>query len=171
MIDATYALYWLAAARSGFAKPADWKAWADKRIDETDAPASWIIDLSLADNAESLAEALALRTEVERHLLSDPYIKDVVLGYVWLRYERGEMNLEEVLAAAGRLADNFETDIECEFFYARLNRLEHVPAVNEERRRIEQEVESRLRELREEASRQWHLLNPNGNPNGDAASF
>lgn len=153
-----YALYWLAAARSAFAKPADWKAWADKRIQESDAPDTWIIELSLANDCESLAAALASEAEKERQGLRDPNVEDAVLGYVWLRYERGQISLEACLGDLGRLSDNYETVIECEVFYALLNRLERAPTTGDERVTIEAEAKARLSALREEASRQWHIL-------------
>lgn len=153
-----YALYWLAAARSGFAKPADWKAWADKRIQESDVPDTWIIDLSLAIDCDLLAATLASEAERERQVLRDPNVEDAVLGYVWLRYERGEISLEACLGDAGRLSDNYETTIECEVFYALLNRLERAASTSDERATIEAEAKARLSALREEASRQWHVL-------------
>ena len=153
-----YALYWLAAARSGFAKPADWKGWADKRIQESDVPDTWLIDLSFASDCESLAAAVASEAHKERQALRDRAVEDAVLGYVWLRYERGEISLEACLGDAGRLADNYETEIECEVFYALLNRLEHAPSAGDERQRIEAEAKARLSALREEASRQWRVL-------------
>ncbi len=153
-----YALYWLAAARSAFAKPADWKAWADKRIQESNAPNSWIIELSLANDCESLAAILASEAGKERHGLREPNVEDAVLGYVWLRYERGQISLETCLGDLGRLSDNYETAIECEVFYTMLNRLERAPSTGDERVMIEAEAKVCLSALCEEASRQWHIL-------------
>lgn len=153
-----YALYWLAAARSGFAKPSEWKAWADRRIRESNVPDGWIIELSLANDPESLAVAVASEAEKERQALCNPNVEDALLGYVWLRYEHGQISLETCLADAGRLADNYETSIECEVFYALLNRLECARNSPDEHRTIETEARARLSDLRAEASRQWRIL-------------
>lgn len=119
------ASYWMAAARSGYAKPSDWQSWADAAIERCDAPDGWLIDVSLSPNLAALERSLAGRLQRERSSIEvDATMDDATLGYFWLRYERGELNLAECLELSANVADSGSASTECESIFALLNDLE-----------------------------------------------
>lgn len=164
MNDRTCAWYWLAAARSGFASSEQWKSWADRRIEEADIPDEWLIDVSLAKDLETLTHIITSRFGNEEEEASKARTVDTVLGYLWLRYERGDYDLAECLRKAGEYADNWDTSIECEVFYALLSDLEAGSTNLGTRRMIEEQAESRFTELREMACGHWELLMGSNKP-------
>jgi hypothetical protein len=126
----TIALFWLAAARAGFAKPANWRAWADKLIMSMSAPPSWVISMSLAMNFTELHKAL----EEVLDTLKEPapaLMDDVLIGYMWWQYERHDISLRDCLKLIGEAADGGSSKISCETIFTFLNNLE-ADARNEE---------------------------------------
>lgn len=117
------AQYWLIAARAGFAKPTDWQGWADKRILSQTKPPIWVINMSLAKNVVELDKALAETLEGLRGLTPSA-IDDVLIGYIWWRFEKGEIGLRECLRLSGKAADASCSTISCEQAFVLLNELE-----------------------------------------------
>lgn len=125
------AAYWLAAAESGFARREEWAGWADAWIAHTENQPNWIIDLSLATSLDDLWRILTPQIDQEVQQGFDRIeISDAVLGYLWLRFERGDIDLRTCLELAGRHADAYDTSVECEAFFALLNNLEGGQDVN-----------------------------------------
>src|ERR1041385_5930521 len=97
--------FWLTAARSEFAKPAEWRSWADKLISSMATPPIWIIQMSLAMDFRELKKALADTIENLREETS--YAEDdALIGFIWLRFERHEIDLPECLRLIGEAADS-----------------------------------------------------------------
>jgi hypothetical protein len=116
-----FAIYWLSAAKSGFASSSEWRAWADGEILAVDVPDVWLIELSLARTVDDLRRVVMMRADFEERL--PDYVRpddNAILGYLWLRYERGDFDLADCLAQAGFAADASSGDVECELFYALL---------------------------------------------------
>lgn len=116
---------WAAAAFSGFASPDDWRQWADLRLSESDAPETWMSELSMATSAEGLGLALRNRLRAEEldcgHRI---YIGNSKLGYLYWKFVIGRSTFSEFLNAAGAEADGGTGDLECESVYALLNEYE-----------------------------------------------
>jgi hypothetical protein len=150
-----FASYWLAAAEAGYAVAKDWAAWADERILESDSPPSWIIDLSLARTNDELWTILSPIIEVQvQEGFDQDLIHEAVLGYCWLRFERGDLDLRTCLDRAGRDADAYDTSIECEAIFGLLNRLdEGVPGAA-----VEWQARELFRSVKSLAERPWIAL-------------
>jgi hypothetical protein len=147
----TVALFWLTAARAGFAKPANWCAWADKLIMSMSAPPFWVINMSLAMNFTELRKAL----EDVLDTLKEPdpaLMDDVLIGYMWWQYERHDMSLRDCLKLIGEAADAGSSKISCETVFALLNDLE-ADARNEED--VALRAKELLLPLRRLAEEQW----------------
>src|SRR6266536_1711033 len=150
-MESIIALYWLTAARAGFAKPADWRAWADKLIISIPTPPFWVINMSLAANLTDLRKALEHALDTLKQI-TPVLVDDALIGYTWWRFERQEVNLHDCLKLIGEAADPGSSRISCEAVFALLNSLEA-------ERRNEQDVKRRAEELlsplRRLAQEQW----------------
>jgi hypothetical protein len=100
--------YWYAAVDSGFANEQDWRAWADRRIQDSDRPEFWIIEMSLASTVDQLMPSLDERLNFERELNEWYTINtgDACLGFLYWSYKLGRLTLCEFLLKAGRMADD-----------------------------------------------------------------
>jgi hypothetical protein len=118
-------LAWTAAIESGFARPAEWVAWADRQIERLDKPPVWVIDLSLA---HSVKDALALTWPASGRVA--PVLWECLdwtglyLGFLFLRFERGDLGMLDLLTQAGRKADAANYRIDCESFYLLANEID-----------------------------------------------
>jgi hypothetical protein len=150
-LKSVIALFWLTAAQAGFAKPADWRVWADKLIVSLPAPPIWIINMSLAMNLTELRKALgdALDTLKE---VSPAMVDDTLIGYIWWRFERHEVNLRDCLKLIGEAADAGSSRISCETVFALLNNLE---ANNQNEENVALRATELLSPLRRLAEEQW----------------
>jgi len=119
--------------------------WADDIIARLDHPPAWICELSTTKYRPH-----ALRV-VRDFVHSEPFeeIKDATedyLGFLWIRYERGEVSWATFLDEAGQYSDAANGAIECEYFYSMLNELEEAefdPGIENRQR---EEVQQRLSE-------------------------
>ena len=151
-----FASLWLAAGESGFASKSDWQEWADKQIASVPCPPLWLIDLSTTNDRDGLWKALPPAIDAEEHAgFERESISEAVLGYLWLRYERGDIDLQTCLSLAGRHADAYETSIECERFYSLLNRLEESSTGKSA---VKHEVETLFGPFVVLAQKQWAAL-------------
>jgi hypothetical protein len=119
--------YLLAAVVSEFMQPDDWKGWADRIISRMDSPPAWVIDIALANSIDEFIEYISdkLRDEelAEGGLIS---IGDAVIGFYYLRYEKGDLSFEEFLKKSGEEADSGSSDFDCEEIYSILNEYERL---------------------------------------------
>ncbi len=150
-MKSTVALHWLTAARAEFVKPSDWRAWADKLIVSLPTPPFWLIGMSLAMNVAELRKAFE---DVLDTLdpVSPTTVDNVVLGYIWWRFERDELGLHDCLRLAGEAADSGVSNISCEKLFEFLNRLE---AGNQNEKEIEAAARELLSPFRRLAELEW----------------
>lgn len=145
-------LLWLPAARSGFASPEDWAAWAERLIKEVDHPAGWLLDLCVAQDLGAMTDALL----GDYPGMPDDN-SDALLGYAWLRHEIRRGPLDLVLRAAGDLADSYDASLSCEDIFKELRLLDKSMA-EDERKALRERVRSLFSECRGIALEQWGQL-------------
>lgn len=153
MFNVIHIVYWLAAARAGFAGPADWRHWADKIVIALSKPPSWVLDLSLATDTKDLERIVA--EVVSKIPKSAPTsMDDAILGYIWWRYERGDLPLRHCLQMAGEAADAGGARISCERVFDLLKKLE--AGISEEL--IKGRASELFAPLQQMAKEQWHSI-------------
>jgi hypothetical protein len=123
IIKPIVAWYWLVAARAEFAKPDDWRTWADKLIISIDTPPYWIIAMSMALDVTELGKVLHDEA-LDKIDVRPDLMDDAIIGYIWWKFERQEFGLHRCLELIGPAADASSSRIQCEEIYARLNELE-----------------------------------------------
>jgi len=118
-----------AAVSSGFLRVSDLVAWADQQVLRLSSPPGWLLDLCLAKTQDEAVGTLNL--EWNRHMETGghgwpaPEIHDdLFMGFLYLRFERGDLALAELLNLAGQHADAPGYRIDCETFYYMLNELD-----------------------------------------------
>ena len=80
---------------------------------------------------------------------------DALIGYLWLRFERQEINFWDCLDLIGKAADASCSSIECESVYALLNDLEANSQNEEYVEYVEVRAKKLLSPLRRLAEEQW----------------
>jgi hypothetical protein len=123
----------------------DYIPWADAVIARLDRPPVWICNLSTIKYRPD-----ALRV-VRDFVFSEPFepasaAPEDYLGFLWIRYERGEISWATFLSEAGRYSDASSVAIECEYFYSILNELEQSEFDSGLENRQREEVRGRLGE-------------------------
>jgi hypothetical protein len=134
LVDHKYALYWLAALRSGYVHSSQWISWADRQIKREQELEPWIIDLSLASNASRAEEVVSAEALSGPGKIDQDELNDATLGYIWLLYKEKRLGLSECLKRAAEYADNYEAKDGCEYLYrlvSRWSRGNHVEALAE----------------------------------------
>ena len=118
-----------------------------------------MLDLSLASGIDQLWDILppVIETETGDNAGSCA-IQDTVLGYYWLRYERGDMNLRTCLNKLGRHADSNDASYDCEVFFSLLNRLEGVGGVAISEEELLPSVTTLMAPMKALAEEQWSVL-------------
>jgi hypothetical protein len=121
---------WIATLEEGYFTGPACATWAERELLAASPVPSWLVELTYATEArEALpplhAGARALAASVVE---IGPYEHTSLrLGLMWIRHERGELRLAEVLSRAGALTDARNYDApSCEAFYARLNEIERL---------------------------------------------
>lgn len=113
---------WYRAALAGYAKPRDWQAWADERIEVSQQIPDWLINLSLAADVDRMRAAI--EPELARECGIPGWCDDeAVLGYLALRLRSGEVELGECLDQCVELADRFDFEDDCNVFCIQLSHL------------------------------------------------
>lgn len=100
LMEHPIANYWHAAAVSEFASPSDWKAWADRVILASHNLDDWIIYVSLAGTLEDLLSTIWDQKHDEVFKFHCRFVGDTseaILGYLTLRWERGDLEWRELL--------------------------------------------------------------------------
>lgn len=147
-----YASWWYASGVSGYAWPETWQVWAARAIASSPAPAAWIVAMSKANCIAELRMALAEQMAVEQ---VDPNkIGDALLGYVWLRYEREELQLFDCLNWAVSMTEEHPASIKSATIYRLLMKL-----CFDDRKIITIKSRRLLRGCQAEARSQWSSLN------------
>lgn len=152
-MNAPIARYWVAAAESGYAEPRDWQDWADRIILAMPTPPAWVLDLATATDAAQVRTALIDRL-VTAEWNARESLDDSVIGYLWLRFVRGKLSLNECMRLAGMRADCGDGDVGCESFYDLLSRLD----AGEEYERVVADAQRLMAPLVAHAEQQWEML-------------
>jgi hypothetical protein len=118
-------LVWTAAIDSGFAQPSEWVAWADERILRLEEPPLWLLNLSLASSAR---DALGVVWPACRFVAPEAWTpldwNGLFLGFLYLRFERGDFNMLELLLQGGRKTELANYRVGCEAFFELANELD-----------------------------------------------
>jgi hypothetical protein len=152
-------LAWTAAIESGFARPAEWVAWADRQIVRLDEPPVWVLDFSLAHSSkEALAVLWPASANVAPALWERLDWTGLYLGFLFLRFERGDLGMLDLLIQAGRRADGANYQIDCATFYLLANEIDGGGPTRPSSRPLAQRVVEVFRPLAEAARQTWFLL-------------
>lgn len=92
---------WIVALKSGFIPFRTFQQWVDAQVLRRDPPPAWLLDLALAADVDVARHFLwqtwsELATPDERDDFPDFW--GLFVGFLYLRYERGESSLDELLA-------------------------------------------------------------------------
>lgn len=99
---------------SEYWKVEQWQSWADKLILCNNELEDWIYDVAFAKDREQLYLAIAHKKITEVFDKETFYWEpDVVIGYYYLMYQEGRMNLLELFS---KLADEDDISSESELF-------------------------------------------------------
>jgi hypothetical protein len=97
---------WIAAVEEGYVAAGGWVPWAEREIAGASSVPAWLVDLVEAEAPraaiEALQKGLAAMGAAPRWPLPHASLR---IGFLWLRHEREEMDVEEVLERAGAIAD------------------------------------------------------------------
>jgi hypothetical protein len=84
------------------------RAWADRLIDEGAASTSWLFDLSVASTLGDAASAMRHRF-VERGFVLPDDFAEVLVGLLYLRFQRGDLTRQQLEASVADVLDAYET--------------------------------------------------------------
>jgi len=115
------------------------------------SPPLWIINISLAMNGVDLRKALADGLEALQ-VTTPAAVDDALIGYMWWRFERREIDLRECLKLIGEAADAGSSKISCESAFALLNKVE---SEHSDEKDVEAQAREILGPLRRLAEQQW----------------
>ena len=91
-----------------------WQSWADELILRNDKLENWIYDVAFAKDKEKLYLAIAHEKVIEVFNKETLYCEpDVVIGYYYLMYQEGRMNLSKLFL---KLADEDDISSETKLF-------------------------------------------------------
>jgi hypothetical protein len=118
-----------AALTSGYLSLSDLIAWSELRVLRSQSPPRWLLDLCLAKTQNEALDTLldvcdrckqAVRQEWPAHDTHD----DLHLGFLFLRFERGDLTLAELLKMSRQYADSLGCDVEREVFTVILSEID-----------------------------------------------
>jgi hypothetical protein len=117
-----------AALDSGYVPYTELIDWAQRQVLEIEAPSNWLLDLCVSKSQEDAIGLLLLESDRQADKLGHEQDHrgshdDLYLGFLYLRFERGDLSLPELLLHAGKYADSSGCDIDCETFYLMFNEI------------------------------------------------
>lgn len=117
------------AVKAGCLSVVDLTRWADEQILDQDRPPGWLIDLSQASSPETAANLLWAGWQEQfeaagRRSRLRERSGELDLGFLFLRYERGDLEMADLLNMAGQKSDVKECGIDCSAFYLLLNEID-----------------------------------------------
>jgi hypothetical protein len=120
---------WAAALSGEYISLSDLVVWADRQVLRLEPSPSWLLDLCLARTKDDALSLLLVAWD--RHMESAGTIRpgsekhdDLFLGFLYLRFERGDLSMAELLNIAGRYSDGSGCELPCEAFYILLNEID-----------------------------------------------
>lgn len=96
---------------------------------------------------------IALATQVSAENVDPVVIGDALLGYVWMRFKREELQLFDCLCYAVSKAEDYPSSIDCRAIYSLLNNLRF-----DNEQQIVAESDRLFRDCKVQASHQWVIL-------------
>ena len=119
---------WIAVIEESYLESSTCVAWADREIQSAAPVPPWLLDLCYASDRETTLSHLCagLRDLCAWPQQAWPHDHTSLrLGMMWLRHERGDLTLPELLSGAGAVADvaNYGSP-GCEAFYFLLNEID-----------------------------------------------
>lgn len=121
----------IAAIESGYLSSTDWQHWAEQQMLRSESVPSLLVDLYDANTPDEAIGALysywfrlyESSSHNQQHLEFNEI--DLVFGFMYLRFERGDISMATLLSEAGRKADaeNYSNP-DCESFYLLLNEID-----------------------------------------------
>jgi hypothetical protein len=111
-------LIWKVALESGYIRSSVWVDWADNKIIELDSPPFWLIEMSVVDTVEKATLLLwKYSRQIQQATWNRIECDELYLGFLYLRFERGDLKLGELLMLAGEFADRINYKIDCSVFF------------------------------------------------------
>lgn len=103
--------------------------WALARMEALDQPPDWLVDLVQVSDSERAVSLLwkGWRQSLELSGRPSPLKErsgELYLGFLFLRYEAGDLGVPELLKKAGGKSDLKDCGIDCSAFYFLLNEVD-----------------------------------------------
>lgn len=118
-------MMWVEALESGDITEPVWTDWAEKQTGDVGQPQLWLKVLCHAPDTSTALSVLYSTYLHDSELAPYDDRASASLGFLYLRYLRGELQLATLLLRAGGEADGYNYDHpSCEEIYALLNQLE-----------------------------------------------
>ena len=120
---------WTAALESGYLPREEFERWVDGEILRLDAPPKWMLEVSLAASIDEALSALWRAWDSKMQSSQSTDYRDgewgpLYLGFLYLRFERGDLGMADLLSFAGCKADILNCGIPCESFFYLLNEID-----------------------------------------------
>jgi hypothetical protein len=118
------------ALESGYLPLADLIAWADQHVLDLESPPRWLLDVCVAKTCEEALRPIYQAHDRSKELAGSYDSVDIDrnvlhLGFLYLRHERGDLTLAELLRMAGDHADAADMGSpSCEDCYYLLNEID-----------------------------------------------
>lgn len=150
---------WIEALDSKFTTVSDLITWVDRQIIRLDDPPLWMLDASLA---KSHSDASAALRKGLYHLTPDQYGGEhwdrLHFGFCYLRYQRNEISMLELLLSAGQYAEGGQSRIACETFYYLANEIDDGGPVEPSDRPLNERVAELFGPFAEFAHQEWQKV-------------
>jgi hypothetical protein len=102
-----------------------WVDWADDRILALDSPPLWLLEISVVNTVKKASTLLWKHSsQIRQETGNRIEYTELYLGLLYLRFERGELKLEELLMLAGKFANRINYKIDCSAFFSLLNEID-----------------------------------------------
>lgn len=117
----------IAAVEAGYLRRDAWQAWAERRMLADGAIPPWLHALSSSRDVDDALAALWEGLHESERASTDALSAEIDgtslrLGFLFLRHQRGEIDVAALLSAAGELTDRANYDRPtCEAFFTLLN--------------------------------------------------
>lgn len=113
---------WIAAIEEGYVAPRAWVRWAERELEKASYVWPWLVDLIEAETPEAARAALGAGLGVVPASDHDFGRASLRIGFLWLLYEREDIDATDALERAGRIADACDLDNpDCSAFYGLLD--------------------------------------------------
>jgi hypothetical protein len=118
-------LIWKVALESGYVRSSVWVDWADEHILALDSPPLWLLEISVVNTVKKASTLLWKHSsQIRQETWNRIQYTELYLGLLYLRFERGELKIEELLMLAGKFADRINYKIDCSAFFSLLNEID-----------------------------------------------